>query len=96
MTTTPSASPSVSPYCAVGEYQYFTGHDVEGNSTLGATTMGTERDCARACCDVPACDGYAYSFNDVAGGVANCFYVANVSGIVSNRLLNGGVRKRVL
>jgi len=95
-TSTSTRSPSGTPYCSVSEYQYFTGYDVEGNVTLGAATLDTERDCARACCDVPACDGYSYVFNDARVGAANCFFHGNVSGIVRNRLLNGGVRKRVL
>lgn len=96
-TATSSATPSVSPYCGVGEYQYFPGFDVEGNATLGVAAAGTERDCARACCDVPACDGYAFSFNDApAASAANCFFAANVTGIARNRLLNSGVRTRVL
>ena len=94
LTATPTASPSGTPYCAVGEYQYFPGYDVDGNVTLGAAVVASERDCARACCDVPACDGYSYTAAVLTA--ANCFHVAHVSGIVRNRLLNGGVRTRVL
>jgi hypothetical protein len=82
----------------VGEYQYFPGYDVDGNVTLGTAVVASERDCARACCDVPACDGYAF-VNDMLllrGGAGNCAFIGNVSGVVRNRLLNGGVRTRVL
>jgi hypothetical protein len=96
LTASATRSPSGTPYCAVGEYQYFPGYDVDGNVTLGVAVVASERDCARACCDVPACDGYSYSINTAAVTAANCFYVAHVSGIVRNRLLNGGVRTRVL
>ena len=97
LTATPTASPSGTPYCATGEYQYFPGYDVDGNATLGAASVGSERDCARACCDVPACDGYSFVNNQfVRLSEANCIFVGNVTGIARNRLLNGGVRKRVL
>ena len=95
---TPTASPSGTPYCAEGEYQYFPGHDIDGVAALGAAVVASERDCARACCDVPGCDGYAF-VNDMLllrGGAGNCAFIGNVSGVVRNRLLNGGVRTRVL
>ena len=96
-TLTSTASPSGTPYCAEGEYQYFPGYDVDGNTTLSAASVGSERDCARMCCDVPRCNGYSF-VNDqfIRLGPTNCVLLGNVTGISRNRLLNGGVRKRVL
>lgn len=91
-TPPPSATPSVSPYCGVGEYRYFPGRDVDGDPAGGAAA-GSERECARACCDVPGCDAYAWTSG---AHPVNCFFVGNVTGIVRNSLLSAGVRTRIL
>jgi len=89
-----SATATVSPYCAESEYAYYPRSDVSGHSPLGAALAPSERHCARACCDVPACDGYAFS--DGLQGASNCFFVGNVSYIIHSHAFNAGVRKRAL
>ena len=98
-TVTPSRTPpasataSVSPYCSESEYVYFPRSDVSGDSPLGASLVPSERHCARACCDVPACDGYAFA--DGLQG-ANCFFVGNVSYLIHSHAFSAGIRKRAL
>lgn len=95
--TTASLSPSGTPYCAESEYHYFRGYDVDGNATLGSASIGSERECARACCDVPGCDAYAFSsYAAAVGSLPSCFFVGNVTGLLRNHPLAAGIRKRAL
>jgi hypothetical protein len=64
-----------------------------GDAALGAASVGSERDCARACCDVPSCDAYAYA-SGLQG--SNCFFVGNVTHVYRNHAFNAGVNVRVL
>ena len=95
-TATPTAT--VSPYCAVAVYQYYSGFDIIGNATLGSALIDNERDCARACCDIQSCDGYSYlavfPSSSVTG--SNCYFTGGVTGITYNHVLNAGVRTRAL
>lgn len=88
-----TATPSGTPFCASDAYAYHAGFDVSGAAALGSATVGVERDCARACCDVPGCDAYAFA---VSQPVMNCFLVGNVTLIIPNHVLNSGIRMRVL
>lgn len=97
VTPSATATPSVSPYCAESEYAYYPGYDVDYATSLGAALTASERDCARACCDVPRCDAYAFSPWARADAVtANCFFAGNVTGVGRNSLMAAGLRRRVL
>jgi len=103
-TVTPSRTPSVSatasvsPYCAVEQYTYLKGTEVIGDTALGAAVASSERDCARACCDVPACDAYSFALWPLAPGSAqpNCFFVGNVTYLFRTHTYNSGVNVRTL
>jgi hypothetical protein len=88
-----SATATGSPYCAESEYMYHARTDVRGDAALGAASVGSERHCARACCDVPACDAYTFTQWPVE---PNCYFVGNVSYIIHSHAFNAGVRKRAL
>lgn len=83
----------MSPYCSVEDYRYFAHSDVAGNQSLGAALVETERECARACCDVPGCDGY--SFSTFTHG-SNCFFVGSVTYVTHSHAFSSGIRKRAL
>ena len=67
--------------------------DVMGDVALGAASVASERDCARACCDVPACDAYTFTHWAV---VPNCYFVGNVTHVYKSHGLNAGVNVRAL
>ena len=90
---TVSATATVSPYCNEDVYLFYPAHDVAGNVSLGASLTANHRDCARACCDVAGCDGYAW----VSGySGANCFLYGSVTYINHISGFTAGVRKRAL
>jgi hypothetical protein len=99
-TLTPTFTPtsSRSPYCSVQQYVYYSGHDVTGSASLGAASVSTERDCARACCDVPLCDAYAFANGILALGASqsNCFFVGNVTHVFPSRAFSVAVNVRAL
>jgi hypothetical protein len=96
-TPSATATPPVSPYCAESEYAYYPGYDVDHNAPLGASLVASERDCARACCDVPRCDAYAYAAGLRPDAAAvNCYFAGNVTGIGRNNFMAAGLRRRVL
>ena len=88
-----SATATVSPYCALEQYAYHAGTEVLGDAALGAATVGSERDCARACCDVRACDAYTFTQWPVA---PNCYFVGNVTYLFRTHIFNSGVNVRAL
>ena len=74
------------------KYVYYPSHDVVG-SPLGSTIAATERECARACCDVPLCDAYAFC---TLFAPALCSFITNVTHVYSAHAFNVGVATRAL
>lgn len=87
----------MSPYCGPGVYEYYAGFDAVGNVSLGTALVATERDCARACCDVDACDAYAFAMGaPLSTLTTNCYFTGGVTAITPNHAFNAGVRTRAL
>jgi DNA-binding beta-propeller fold protein YncE len=101
---TPSPTPSSSPYCAPGRFRRFPRMDLVGALAGTALAPGasvvlpTEDACRQACCDAPACDGYAYDASSAAraAGAADCWLYVNVTQLVPSSGMASGVLRSVL
>lgn len=101
---TPSPTPSASSYCAPGLFRAFPRMDLVGVLAGTALAPGasvalpTEDACRQACCDAPACDGYAYDATAAAraAGAADCWLYVNVSQLVPSSGTASGVHRAVL
>jgi sugar lactone lactonase YvrE len=101
--STPSASPSSTPYCALSFFRPLPRTDLVGTlvgSALApgeATLVASESACRQACCDAPVCDGYAFS-REVAlfQPAAPCYLYANVTQLMPTSSFQSGVLESAL
>jgi hypothetical protein len=89
-----TATATVSPYCAPSVYRTFTYRSFDGEPAGAPQLLTSERDCQRACCDVPGCEAYTFDSNTVllGGSWAACYFLRNVTQIVPNPLVASGLK----
>ena len=93
-TPSTSASASVSPFCAPSVFRQFPFKTLDGDGASAPLLLRSERDCQRACCDVPACQGYTMDSNTLllGGSFAPCYLFTNVTQLVPNAFGVSGVK----
>ena len=74
-----SATATLSPYCLPSTYRAFPNSNMDGGDAAPPQLVRSEWDCARACCDVPACQAYTFNRDTIllGGSHASCFLLAN-------------------
>ena len=74
-----SATATLSPYCLPSTYRAFPNSNVDGGDAAPPQLVRSEWDCARVCCDLPACQAYTFDRNTIllGGSHAGCFLLAN-------------------
>jgi len=63
--------------------------------------LPSDRSCRQACCDAPACDGYAFAFGDASlglggSGIASCFLYINITQLIPSSGYSSGIYESTL
>ena len=89
-----TATASVSPYCNPSVYRSFPNRNVDGLDAAAPALVASERDCQRACCDIPTCQVYTFDRNTMVlgGSFAPCYFLANITQLVPNPGYVSGVK----
>ena len=100
-----SPSPSTSPYCAPSLFRSLPRMDLVGSLVGTALSPGAPvplpsmSSCRQACCDAPACDGYAFASGDmsfISGGSAGCFLYVNITQLIPSSVMSSGIYESTL
>ena len=103
--STPFHTPSVTPYCAPALFRSLPRTDLVGALVGTAHAPGalslqpSVEACRQACCDAPACDGFAFSVGDLAitsVGAAGCYLYVNVTQLVPSSGYASGMYESAL
>jgi hypothetical protein len=92
-TPLPTVTATYTPYCHPGVYRTFPRTTLDGAFAADPALLGTERECQRACCDVPGCTAYAFDGGQLLyHPFAACYFLANATQLVPNPGYSAGVR----
>ena len=102
--STPSASPSSTPYCALALFRSLPRTDLVGTLAGTALTPGagtlvaSDAACRQACCDAPACDGYSFEAGAALmhSAAAPCYLYVNVTQLIPSSGYASGVLESAL
>ena len=103
----PSPTPLSTPnfYCSPSFFRLLPRMDLVGSLVGTALSPGapvplpSESSCRQACCDAPACDGYAFASGDVSfinGGPAGCFLYVNITQLIPSSFASSGIYESTL
>ena len=101
----PSPTPTPTPYCAPALFRPLPRTDLVGVLVGTAHAPGalslqpSVEACRQACCDAPACDGFAFSVGDLAitsVGAAGCYLYVNVTQLVPSSGYASGMYESAL
>lgn len=91
-TRTTSATATKSAYCLPNSFVAYAHRDLNG-AWVGSTLVPSIAACQTACCEAPACDGFAVDVSLLGiAGQTNCYLLVNVTGLIPSSGFHAGVR----
>ena len=101
-TPAPSTAP---PYCVAALFRSLPRMDLVGTLVGSALTPGapliapSTEACRQACCDAPACHGFAFAVSlqrSSAAGTADCFLYVNITQLIPSSVVVSGIYESTL